>query len=96
MQLLIKNIHQLIQVEDTPKSIVKGAEMKELPILEKAFLLLENERIKDFGTMDACPPGADKVVDASGKMVFPAGAIPIRTLFMPPAAKVNLSIESMG
>ena len=45
--------------------------MKELPILEKAFLLLENERIKDFGTMDACPPGADKVVDASGKMVFP-------------------------
>ncbi len=72
--LLIKNIKSLVQVcEDaSAEKPLKGAAMKHLPCLENAFLLIENERIKDFGAMENCPDRADEVIDATGRFVFPA------------------------
>lgn len=72
--LLIKNIKSLVQVcEDASKeTLIKGAAMKHLPCLENAFLLIENERIKDFGAMENCPDRADEVIDATERFVFPA------------------------
>ena len=70
--MLIKNIKSLVGVRNQKVSILKGAAMKELPSIENAWILLENDLIKDFGEMETCPDRADKEIDASEKMVFPS------------------------
>ena len=70
--MLIKNIKSLVGVREKKVTVLKGVAMKNLPTIENAWLLLENDRIKDYGKMDTCPDRADKEIDASGKMVFPA------------------------
>ncbi len=70
MILLIKNIKQLVQVNRS--SIVKGNEMSVLPMIENAFLRIANGKIFDYGKMnDLQNENTDKVIDATGKMVFP-------------------------
>lgn len=72
MLLLIKNIQELIQVRSAEVSFLKGAEMKELPTLKNAFLLIENEIIKDFGVMSQCPNiNVNQTIDATNKTVLP-------------------------
>eukprot|EP00487_Bulimina_marginata_P007994 TRINITY_DN29881_c0_g1_i1.p1 TRINITY_DN29881_c0_g1~~TRINITY_DN29881_c0_g1_i1.p1 ORF type:complete len:100 (-),score=7.37 TRINITY_DN29881_c0_g1_i1:44-343(-) len=47
--------------------------MKVLPKLENAYLLIEDDTIADFGSMDDIHEfSADKVIDASDKIVLPA------------------------
>lgn len=75
-KILIKNIKGLVQFgEDLPK-VRKGEEMKELPILENAFLALENGVIVAYGTMEEWGGITDwrelEVIDAEGKFVLPA------------------------
>ncbi len=76
MKLFIKNIQQLLQVEETPKKWVAGAEMQKLPAIENAWLAIENGKIAAFGKMNDWPGIVDwrnlKVIDATGKMVLPA------------------------
>ena len=73
MKTLFKNIKELIQVRTTPLSFVAGLEMKMLPTIKNAFLLVEKGVISDFGSMDDCPTFAlDETVDASGKMILPS------------------------
>ncbi len=69
--LLITNIKKLVQTGNGKRGIVKGKEMAVLPAIDNAFLLVDNGIIIDFGTMDKCPENAGKIIDASGKMVFP-------------------------
>ncbi len=71
--LLIKNIKTLFQVDDTinPRSCVKGEDLSVLPSIDNAFLLIEGERIKDFGKMEDCPELNSEEVDATGRMVLP-------------------------
>ncbi|WP_313805684.1 imidazolonepropionase [Flavobacterium sp.] len=73
MKILIKNIQELLQVRENPIDKVSGAEMAVLPKIDNAFLVLENETITDFGTMNNCPSEAsfDTVIDAIGKAVLP-------------------------
>ncbi len=71
MRKLFKNIKTLVQVRDVPPAVVKGSAMAYLPVIEDAFLLIENERISDYGKMDSCPHFADAEIDVSGKMIFP-------------------------
>ena len=71
MKQLIKNIQSLIQVEETPKKWVAGTDMKHLPTIENAFLLIEDDKIADFGKMEDCPTEADTIIDATGKIVSP-------------------------
>lgn len=72
MNLLFKNIKELVQVRTEPIAFVAGADMKVLPILKNAFLLVENGLIKDFGTMDQCPFLPEiETIDASGRIVLP-------------------------
>ena len=52
MTTVFINIKELIQIENSPKRVVSGKEMKILPIVKNAFLLIENDVIKDFGNMD--------------------------------------------
>lgn len=73
MITLIANIKQLLQVRENHVEKVSGLEMAELPLLENAFLILENNLISDFGTMENLPKiNPDKTIDATGKVVFPA------------------------
>jgi imidazolonepropionase len=70
--LLIKNIKQLIQVRPEAPLMLRGKEMAELPVLDNAWLLIENDVIHSFGEMENCPENADEVIDATGKLVFPS------------------------
>ena len=73
MTTLILNIKELLQVENTPKKWVCGKEMTYLPTLKNAFLLIENDHIKDFGDMINLPEiKADTTIDATGKIILPA------------------------
>ena len=79
MAILVKNIKQLVQAETKSVKWRAGKDMQKLPIIENAFLLVEGERIKDFGRMeDLTPEILEKVkehieeIDATGRMVFPS------------------------
>ncbi len=76
MIIIIKNIKCLVQVSQEQKNLKVGSEMSELPIIENAFLEIEDERIKSFGSMDDWQGVDDwtktEVLDAEGKMVFPS------------------------
>ncbi|MBP6812248.1 MAG: imidazolonepropionase [Saprospiraceae bacterium] len=70
--LLIRNIRTLVQAETSRRSLVKGADMANIPCLNDAYLLAENGRIAAFGPMSECPERADVVLDATDRMVFPS------------------------
>ncbi|MEQ6122761.1 imidazolonepropionase [Pseudotenacibaculum sp. MALMAid0570] len=72
MTTLFINIKELIQVRDSSILKVSGQEMKELPTIKNAFLLIEGERIKDYGSMDSLPKiNADKTIDLTGRIMLP-------------------------
>lgn len=73
-QLLIKNIKELIQVEQEPVNKVCGAAMSKLLTIKNAWVLIEKDEIKSFGEMNVCPKveSTTQVIDAAGKMVFPS------------------------
>lgn len=72
MSILIKNIKQLVQVRETNVTIVEGKDMKYLPILEDAYLLIEHDTIVEYGSMADCyDMEAETVIDATGKLVLP-------------------------
>ena len=73
MTTLIVNIKQLLQVRETTITKVSGSEMAILPIIKNAFLLIKDNLIADFGTMDNAPKiDVGKVIDATGKIVLPS------------------------
>lgn len=75
-KVLIKNIKGLAQYgEDLPK-YRKGGEMKQLPILENAYLAIEDGVIVAYGPMSEWGGITDwrdlRVIDADGRFVLPA------------------------
>jgi imidazolonepropionase len=73
MSILIKNIKELLQVRKTNVTIVKGEDMKTLPTLKDAYLIIEHDTIVEFGPMSEYEEyHADEVIDAKGKIVLPA------------------------
>ncbi len=72
MKLLIKNIKKLVQVEETPRTWVAGADMDKLPVIDDAYLLIDQGKILDFGPMVNCPNVDAGVIDATDRFVFPS------------------------
>lgn len=73
MKTLITNIKELIQVRQISLAKLQGKEMQELPTLKNAWLLIEDDFIGDYGTMEALPSmKADRTIDATGKMLLPS------------------------
>ncbi len=73
MKTLLINIKELLQIRSLAVKKVVGLDMKVLPSLKNAYVLLEDELILDFGLMENCPnKGVDLVIDAAGKMVLPS------------------------
>ena len=53
MKTLIKNIKELVQVEDQIREKVCGKDMANLQTIKDAFLLIEDDKILDFGQMSS-------------------------------------------
>ncbi|MFL5763333.1 MAG: imidazolonepropionase [Bacteroidia bacterium] len=76
MKILIKNIKQLVQVEEhEPRLKVSGADMKKLPVIDEAWLAIEDDKIAGFGKMSDWEGISDwrdlTVIDATDKLVMP-------------------------
>ena len=73
MRTLFINIRALLQVREPEVQKVSGAQMSELPHIENAFLLIENDRIMDFGKMeDLGSVEAEQLVDLTGSLLLPS------------------------
>ncbi len=78
MSILIKNIRQLVQVENEQVRFKAGKEMSSLQTIPDAYLVTEGDSISSFGRMkdistefEASGRQWYRVIDAAGKMVFP-------------------------
>jgi len=76
MSVLIRNIKELAGIHSTDKKLLRGNELGNLPSIENAFLLTENDLIKSFGKMEDLSkeniPANAEVIDAAGKILLPA------------------------
>jgi len=73
MSLLLTNIKSLLQVRENNELFVAGTQMKELPEIDNAFLLIGDDgKILDYGSMDNCPDDFDEKLDLTGQFVFPS------------------------
>lgn len=79
MNLLIKNIKSLIQVEEQPRKWVAGKDMAGLNKLENSWLCLRNGIIQNFGIMgdedykkNLANNHDAEIIDASGRIAMPA------------------------
>ena len=72
MTTLFINIKELIQVRELDVMKVSGKNMSILPIIKNAFLIIKDNVIVDFGSMNTLGiKKSDKVVDLTGKLVLP-------------------------
>ena len=72
MTTLFINIKELVQVRELDVMKVSGKNMSILPIIKNAFLLIRDNVIVDFGSMNTLGiKKSDKVVDLTGKLVLP-------------------------
>lgn len=80
MRIFIKNIKKLINVRENTPSALSGEQLGVLPCIEDAYLITDGDSIIDFGEMSeveesqlaAIEQSVDKVIDATGRMVFPS------------------------
>ena len=73
MKTLIKNIKQLVQVEQSPRLRVCGADMAHIDTIADAYLIVEDDHFLSCGTMDSRPEQTfDNIIDAAQGMVFPS------------------------
>ena len=72
MTTLFINIKELVQVREPDVMKVCGKNMSILPIIKNAFLIIKDNVIVDFGSMNTLGiKKSDKVVDLTGKLVLP-------------------------
>lgn len=69
-QTLITHIGKLIGITDKPR--LCGMEMADINGLDNAYLLIEDGKIAQYGTMDTAPEHADTIIDAKGGIVMPS------------------------
>ncbi len=78
MKTLIKNIKELIGIQEEGKLLLKGKEMAQLNTIQDAWLLINGENIEDFGSMqdlnEETLGDIDEYneIDATGKIVMPS------------------------
>jgi len=72
MRTLIKNISVLAGILDEEQYWRAGKAMSRIETIEKAWLLIENDLVADFGKGEAPVKKTYEVIDAGGGIVFPA------------------------
>ena len=74
MKTIIINIAEIIQIEDTPKELIMGNDMKKINTLKDAYLEIENNLIKSYGKMidlEISNNDYEKIIDANYGTLFP-------------------------
>ncbi|WP_412466797.1 imidazolonepropionase [Pedobacter sp. KLB.chiD] len=71
--MLITDIKGLVGLHPKDKLVLRGNELNDLPVLENAWLLIEDGLIKDFGEMGNLPSPTAHLpyYSAQGRYVFP-------------------------
>ncbi|MCF8292579.1 MAG: imidazolonepropionase [Chitinophagaceae bacterium] len=76
MRIFIPNIKSLLQTENNENSrlLARGQDMKMLPSIDNAWLLIEDGLIKAYGDMPSLDTSfnVDQTIDAKGGLVLPA------------------------
>lgn len=78
MRLILQNIKELVQVDPKNRLWVAGKSMAELQTIKNAFLIVQDEQIEDFGSMEELHPSENEdddlivEIDCLGKIVFPS------------------------
>lgn len=73
MRTLITNIKCLVQTEETSREAVCGEAMAEVESINDAYLIVEDDKIADFGKMSEMKEqNADKIIDAKQCFVLPS------------------------
>ena len=61
--IVITNIKELVGIDATGKLFAAGSEMAKLNTLKEAWLLVEGDQSKDYGSMDQMPAGIKELKD---------------------------------
>ena len=64
----------IIQIEDAPKELVRGTDMRKINTLKDAYLEIENDLIKSYGKMtdfNTSNKMYENIIDANNGMIFP-------------------------
>jgi len=76
--IIILNIKELVNIEFKPILFIRGSEMQNLQTIKDAWLLIKDDKIADFGSMNDkevlqkyIDSNLYEEIDANGKMVFP-------------------------
>lgn len=77
MKLLLENIKELVQVEDSPVAFRAGKEMSTVKTIKNAFVIIRDEIIEEFGPMEQLKDvyrDDDLLVeiDCSNRLVYPS------------------------
>ena len=97
MATLITNIKSLINVRNVP-SVIRGKQLKDLPVIDNAYLIVEDGFIADFGKMEECEFTVKDFAtsfDATGKMILPSWC-DSHTHLVFPASRENEFIDKIN
>lgn len=76
MRLLLKNIKGLVGAYEHPPAFIAGRDMRAFPVLDDAWMAVEEGRVADFGSMAEFPGISDwsglEILDCDGRFVLPA------------------------
>lgn len=74
MDLLVKNIACIVQIEEIPVPKVVGSNMRVIGTLTNAYVSVKDGVINDFGKMSSLVQDTvpRNIIDASGKFLFPS------------------------
>ena len=71
MNILLKNIKELIGITESSKTIKRGNAQGQVKKLNDAYLIIRNNIIESFGPMSECPEVELDTHDCSGRLVLP-------------------------
>ncbi|MFV0500467.1 MAG: imidazolonepropionase, partial [Bacteroidales bacterium] len=75
MRTLVKNIKELVQVEDTPRLMVKGKDMENVETIKDAYLIIKDDKFEDYGKMEylkIIEDDFENIIDAKDRLVLPS------------------------
>ena len=72
MQTIFTHIQSLFGIQNELLPSIKGHDLNKVEHIDQAWLLIEDDRILDFGSMEHIPSGNyDKEINVSGQLIFP-------------------------
>lgn len=74
MKNIFINIKQLLKAEETPLPLHKGKEMQQIGKIDNAYLIIEDNKFKKFGSMDSISQQEiakfDEIIDLNNEQII--------------------------